>query len=297
MLCKTCGFSPKCINCDVSLTFHKSTAKLHCHYCGYKQDVTAICPACGSTHIEQKGYGTEKIEDDLAYIFPDARVARMDVDATRAKNSFQRILSDFEDRKIDILVGTQMVAKGLDFGHVTVIGIINADSLLHYPDFRAYERSFQLLSQVAGRAGRRDKPGKVVIQAFDTKHRVIEQVIKHSYADLFDTEIAERSKFEYPPFYRLIQLDIKHKDFIQLQVIADRLAVNMRQAFGSRILGPEQPLIGRIRNYYIKTILIKVERNGVSIHKIKHVLKDILINFEADKANKGVLIQVDVDPY
>src|SRR5690606_32484865 len=172
LLCRTCGYSPKCINCDVSLTFHKSSGMLHCHYCGYKQEVVPVCPACGSTHIEQKGYGTEKIEDDLSYLFPDAKVARLDLDAARTRNSFQRILSDFEDQKVDILVGTQMVAKGLDFGHVTVIGIINADSLLHYPDFRAYERGFQLLSQVSGRAGRREKPGNVVIQAYDTKHRV-----------------------------------------------------------------------------------------------------------------------------
>ncbi len=297
LLCRTCGFSPKCINCDVSLTFHKSTNKLHCHYCGYKQDIISVCPACGSTHIEQKGFGTEKIEDDLSYIFPDARIARMDLDTTRTKNSFQRILGDFEDQKIDIMVGTQMVAKGLDFDHVTVIGIINADSLLNYPDFRAFERSFQLLSQVAGRAGRRDKPGKVIIQAYNTKHRVIDQVIHNNYQALYETELSERQNFQYPPFYRLIQLEVKHKDITQLNVIADRLATELKHLFGNRILGPESPLIGRIRNYYIKTILIKVERNGISIQKMKHALKNCLLKFEADKANKGVLVQIDVDPY
>lgn len=296
LLCRTCGFSPKCINCDVSLTFHKSTGKLHCHYCGYKQETVAVCPACGSTHIEQKGYGTEKIEDDLTYIFPDARIARMDLDATRTKNSFQRILTDFEEGKTDILVGTQMVAKGLDFGKVTVIGIMNADSLLNYPDFRAYERSFQMLSQVSGRAGRRDKPGKVIIQAFDTKHRVIEQVTAHNYMDLYHAEIAERERFHYPPFCRLVQIDIKHKDFVQLNVLSEKLAEILKQVFGKRVLGPEQPLIGKIRNYYIKTVLLKAERN-ISIKKIKQALRDILVQFEADKSNKGILLQIDVDPF
>jgi primosomal protein N' (replication factor Y) len=297
LLCRTCGYSPKCINCDVSLTYHKSTGKLHCHYCGFKQDVIASCPACGSTHIEQKGYGTEKIEDDLSFIFPEALIERMDLDATRAKNSFQRILADFEDRKIDILVGTQMVAKGLDFDHVTVIGIINADSLLNYPDFRAYERSYQLLSQVAGRAGRRDKPGNVIIQAFDIKHRIIDQVIRYDYKELYQTEISERESFKYPPFFRLIQLDVKHKDINQLDFISQKLAAELLQLFGNRVLGPESPLIGRIRNYYIKTILVKVERTGVSIQKMKCALKEALLKFESEKTNKGVLIQIDVDPY
>lgn len=297
LLCRTCGYSPKCINCDVSLTFHKSSGMLHCHYCGYKQDVVPVCPACGSAHIEQKGYGTEKIEDDLSYLFPDAEIARLDLDAARTRNSFQKILSDFEERKVDILVGTQMVAKGLDFGHVTVIGIINADSLLHYPDFRAYERGFQLLSQVSGRAGRREKPGKVVIQAYDTKHRVIEQVINHDYTGLYQNEIAERQHYQYPPFFRLIRLDIKHKDFMQLELLSDKLAAILKKSFGKMILGPEAPLVGRIRNYYIKTILIKAPREGVSIQKLKTLLKEQLLQFEADKTNKGVFIQVDVDPY
>ncbi|WP_423147970.1 replication restart helicase PriA [Rubrolithibacter danxiaensis] len=297
LLCRTCGFSPKCINCDVSLTYHKSTGKLHCHYCGYKQEVISVCPACGSTHIEQKGYGTEKIEDDLSFIFPDAKIGRLDFDATRSKNSFQKILGDFEEKKIDVLVGTQMVAKGLDFNDVTVIGIINADSLLNYPDFRAFERSFQLLAQVAGRAGRRDKAGKVIIQAYNSKHRILDQVIRNDYQEFFQTEMAERKNFQYPPFYRLIQLDVKHKDFVRLNAIADKLAVELRQLFGDRILGPEAPLISKIRNYFIKTVIIKVERSGVSIQKIKQALREALLKFESDKAQKGVLIQIDVDPY
>lgn len=297
LLCGTCGFTPKCINCDVSLTFHKSTGRLHCHYCGYKQEVLQECPACGSTRIEQKGFGTEKIEDELKMIFPEIRVARMDLDSTRAKFSFQHLLNEFEEGRIDVMVGTQMVAKGLDFSNVTTIGIISADSLLNYPDFRAFERSFQLLAQVAGRAGRRDKQGKVVIQAYDTSHRVLSQTIRNDYHELFLTEITERKNFNYPPLFRLINLDIKHKDQMKLQVIAQNLAKVLRQQLGDRILGPETPLISRVRNYYIQSIMIKAEKEGVSVVKIKSVLKDILKRFEGDPGNKGAFVQIDVDPF
>lgn len=297
LLCTTCGYTPKCINCDVSLTFHKSSAKLHCHYCGYKQELLNVCPACGSAKIEQKGFGTEKIEDELQLLFENARIARMDLDSTRSRNGFQLLLNDFEEGRIDILVGTQMVAKGLDFGNVTTIGIISADSMLNYPDFRAFERSFQMLSQVSGRAGRRAKQGKVIIQAYDTSHRVISQVVRNDYVEMFDTEILERRNFHYPPLYRLIQLDVKHKDSSKLVHIANSLSKILRSQFADRILGPEAPPIGRIRNYYIQTILLKVEKEGVSVQKIKEVVRDILTAFEADPANKGVYIQTDVDPY
>ncbi|HEY0899758.1 MAG TPA: primosomal protein N', partial [Sphingobacteriaceae bacterium] len=297
LLCGTCGFTPKCINCDVSLTFHKSTGRLHCHYCGYKQEVLSECPACGSTRIEQKGFGTEKIEDELKMIFPEIRVARMDLDSTRAKFSFQHLLNEFEEGRVDVMVGTQMVAKGLDFGNVTTIGIISADSLLNYPDFRAFERSYQLLAQVAGRAGRREKHGRVIIQAYDTQHRVLSQTIRNDYHELFLTEITERKNFHYPPLFRLINLDIKHKDNIKLNVIAQNLAKTLKQQFGERILGPETPLISRVRNYYIQSIMIKAEKEGVSVMKIKSVLKDILKRFEADPANKGAYVQIDVDPF
>lgn len=297
LLCTTCGFTPKCINCDVSLTFHKSNAKLHCHYCGYKQDVLTACPACGSTRIEQKGFGTEKIEDELQRLFEDAKIARMDLDSTRTRNSFQVLLNDFEEGKIDILVGTQMVAKGLDFGNVTTIGIISADSMLNYPDFRAFERSYQMLAQVSGRAGRRAKQGKVIIQAYDTSHRIISQVIRNDYEEMFNTEILERRNFHYPPLYRLIQLDVKHKDLSKLVIIAASLGKLLRSQFGERILGPEAPMISRIRNYYIQTILIKVEKEGVSVQKIKEALQQILQNFDSLPVNKGVYIHIDVDPY
>lgn len=297
ILCATCGFSPKCINCDVSLTYHRTTGKLHCHYCGYRNEVLHECPACGSAHMEQKGFGTEKIEDELKLIFPEIRVSRMDLDSTRSRNSFQVLINDFEDKKIDVMVGTQMIAKGLDFSNVSTIGIISADSMLNYPDFRAYERSFQLLSQVAGRAGRREKQGKVIIQAYDTTNRVLNQVINHDFHELFTIEINDRKNFNYPPFFRLIQLDVKHKDVARLEAIVRNLADILKKQFGDRILGPETPLIGRIRNYYIKTFLIKVEKEGVSINKIKTALSSILRTFESDPHNRGIYIQIDVDPY
>jgi len=297
LMCKICAFTPKCINCDVSLTYHKSSGKLHCHYCGYKEDSPSICPACGSTHLEYKGFGTEKIEDELSLLLPDARIARMDLDTTRARNSLQTILNDLEEKKIDILVGTQMVAKGLDFSDVTLIGIINADSLLKFPDYRANERSFQMLAQVSGRAGRRGKQGKVVIQTYDPFHRVIKQVIANDYSDLYYTEMAERKSFKYPPFYRIINLDIKHKNPEILYNQSVYLANELRKHFGERVIGPESPLISRIRNFYIKSIMLKFEKDGISIVKAKAILKDVIVQFQTTKLSKGSIVQPDVDPY
>jgi len=297
LMCKICAYTPKCINCDVSLTFHKSSGKLHCHYCGYKEDSPKICPACGSTHLEYKGFGTEKIEDELQLLLPDARIARMDLDTTRSRNSLQVLLNDLEERKIDILVGTQMVAKGLDFSGVTVIGIINADSLLKFPDYRANERSYQLLAQVSGRAGRRDKQGKVVIQTYDVKHRVLKQVIENNYTDLYFTEMEERRSFKYPPFYRIINLDIKHKDPEVVNNQSAYLAAELRKHFGDRVVGPEYPLVARIRNYYIKSIMLKFERDAVSIVKAKTIIRDVITQFQTTKLSKGCIVQPDVDPY
>jgi primosomal protein N' (replication factor Y) len=297
IICKTCAYTPKCINCDVTLTYHKSSGKVHCHYCGYREDSPTICPACGSAHLEQKGFGTEKVEDELSMLLPDAKIARMDLDTTRSKMAFQNILNDIEEKKIDILVGTQMVAKGLDFPDITVIGIISADSLLKYPDYRANERGFQLLAQVSGRAGRRGKQGKVVIQTYDPTHRVIKQVIENDYLDLYNTEMAERKGFKYPPFYRIIQLDIKHKEPERLYLQADYLATELRKHFADRVIGPEFPLINRIRNYYIKSIMLKFEKDTVSIAKVKHILRDVLLQFQTTKLSKGCIVQPDVDPY
>jgi len=297
LICRTCAYTPKCINCDVSLTYHKSSSKLHCHYCGYKEDTPSICPACGSTHLEYKGFGTEKVEDELVMLLPEARISRMDLDTTRSKNSLQNILNDLEEKRIDILVGTQMVAKGLDFSDITVIGIINADSLLKYPDYRANERSFQMLAQVSGRAGRRGKQGKVVIQTYDPNHRVIRQVIENDYKDLYLTEMEERRSFKYPPFYRIINLDIKHKNADILYNQAEYLATELRKNFGDRVIGPEVPLISRIRNYYIKSIMLKFEKDGVSINRVKGAIRDIITQFQTTKLSKGSIIQPDVDPY
>jgi primosomal protein N' (replication factor Y) len=296
LICATCGYAPKCVNCDVSLTYHKTSGKLHCHYCGYHQSSINICPACGSVHIEQKGFGTERVEEELSLIFPDAKIARLDVDSTRTKNGLQQIITDFQDKKTNILIGTQMVAKGLDFDNVTLIGVINADTLLNYPDFRAFERSYQLLAQVAGRAGRRDKQGKVIIQAYDDNHRIINQVIENRYLEMYNEELAERRNFHYPPFTRLIFLNIKHKDADLLNVASVRFANALKSQLGRRVLGPEQPMVSRIRNYYIKQVIIKTERD-TSIQKVKLILKDTISEFQSEKEFRAVNIQVDVDPY
>ncbi|RYU91465.1 primosomal protein N' [Mucilaginibacter terrigena] len=297
LMCRVCAYTPKCINCDVSLTYHKHTHKLHCHYCGYKEDSPTICPACGSTHLEYKGFGTEKVEDELSVLMPNVRLARMDLDTTRSRNSLQTILNNLEEKKIDVLVGTQMVAKGLDFADVTVIGIINADSLLKYPDYRANERSYQMLAQVSGRAGRRDKQGKVVIQTYDPNHRVIKQVIANDYNDLYFTEMEERKSFKYPPYFRIISMDLKHKNPEILYNQAEYLATELRRHFGDRVIGPEAPLINRIRNYYIKSIMLKFERDTISIVKAKAIIRDVIIQFQTTKLSKGSIIQPDVDPY
>lgn len=296
LICATCGYAPKCVNCDVSLTYHKTSGKLHCHYCGYHQNTLNICPACGSVHIEQKGFGTERVEEELSLIFPEAKISRLDLDSTRTKNGMQQILSDFQDKKSQILIGTQMVAKGLDFDNVSLIGVINADTLLNYPDFRAFERSYQLLSQVAGRAGRREKQGKVVIQAYDDSHRIIKQVVANDYEQMYADEMAERKQFNYPPFSRLIFIYVKHKDANVLNVAAQSLANALKAQLGNRILGPEQPLVSRIRNYYIKQIIIKTEKNA-AIQKVKAVVKNTIKDFNAQKDFKSVITQIDVDPY
>jgi primosomal protein N' (replication factor Y) len=296
LICATCGYAPRCINCDVSLTFHKSSGKLHCHYCGYNQSSLNICPACGSVHIEQKGFGTERVEEELALVFPDAKIARLDVDSTRSKNSLQTIIADFQEGRTNILIGTQMVAKGLDFDNVSLIGILNADTLLNYPDFRAFERSYQLLAQVAGRAGRREKQGKVDIQAYADNHRIITQVVDNKYVEMYEDEITERKLFNYPPFCKLIFLNIKHKDPDVLSFAAMRLAKDLRVQLGNRILGPEQPFVSRIRNYYLKQIIIKSDKD-TAVQKVKSFLQETITAINTDKAFKGVIIQVDVDPY
>ena len=229
-------------------------------------------------------------------LLPEARIARMNLDTTRSRNSLQNILNDLEEKKFVVLVSTQMVAKGLEFSEVTVIGIINADSLLKYPDYRANERSFQMLAQVSGRAGRRGKQGKVVIQTYDPNHRVIKQVIENDYKDLYLTEMEERRSFKYPPFYRIINLDVKHKNPDVLYNQAEYLATELRKSFGDRVIGPEFPLIGRVRNYYIKSIMLKFERDVESINRAKAIIRDTITQFQTTKLSKGSVVQADVDP-
>ncbi|MGV3761444.1 replication restart helicase PriA [Parapedobacter sp.] len=295
--CKTCGYIAKCIHCDVSLTYHKSSNQLHCHYCGFTEPPLQVCPACGSTHIESKGFGTERIEEELEMLLPNARIGRLDLDSTKGKYGFERVLTAFDEQRYDVLVGTQMVAKGLDFGKVSVIGIINADGLINYPDFRAYERAFSLLAQVAGRAGRRNSSGQVVIQSYAPTHRVIQQVIGNDYEGMFMAEVAERKNFGYPPFFRLFKIEVKHKEQQAAHDGALRLAILLREVLGHRVFGPEVPLVGRVRNFYIFGILLKIERIGISIAKVKEQLVAVLLRFESNKANKGVRVQIDVDPY
>ncbi|MEM9024660.1 MAG: primosomal protein N', partial [Bacteroidota bacterium] len=248
VICEDCGWNPECQRCDVGLTYHKYQQRLRCHYCGFAQPMPKTCLACGSNRLTLQGFGTEKIEEELAIFFPDIKVARMDLDTTRSRHSYQRIIHEFESRVIDVLVGTQMVTKGLDFDNVGLVGIMSADSLLSFPDFRAFERSYQLMTQVAGRAGRSQKRGKVIIQTYNPHHRVIRQVVDHDYEALYKDEILERRNFHYPPFHRMIRITLKHRDVEKVNHAAAYLARLLRTVFGERVLGPEFPLVARMRN-------------------------------------------------
>jgi primosomal protein N' (replication factor Y) len=294
--CDFCNWIPSCKFCDVSLTYHKITNQLCCHYCGYAIRVPDKCPVCSSTSIKTKGFGTEKIEDELPIFFPGARVARMDIDTTKKKNAYYNIIQSFEEREIDILVGTQMVTKGLDFENVSVVGILNADNMLSFPDFRAFERSFQLMSQVGGRAGRKNKQGKVIIQTYNPTHPVFKFVVSNDFLAFFHAQLREREKFKYPPYNRLIQLTIKHKNSDILNDASKHLAEMLRKTFGKRVLGPEYPMVSRIRNEFLKNILIKFEKD-ISLNSVKKNLMDQLISFRSQASYKSVIISIDVDPY
>lgn len=293
--CNTCSWVPQCVNCDVSLTYHKNVHLLRCHYCGYSMKPPDKCGACGDTNMQMKGFGTEKIEEELSIFFPQASIARMDLDTTRSKFAYQHIIQDFEDQKINILVGTQMVTKGLDFDNVAVVGILNADSMLNFPDFRSFERSFQLMAQVSGRAGRKNKRGKVIIQTQNPEHSIIQDVIHHNYLSMYTSQLTDRKNFNYPPFYRLIEFTVIHKDLDLVNNASKALADDLKQAFGKRILGPEFPLISRVRNLYRKTILLKIERE-TSVVQVKKNASDILTKFKSADAYKAVRVQIDVDP-
>lgn len=293
--CEVCGWNPQCKNCDVSLTYHKNTNILKCHYCSYFTPPVGSCPKCGSNRLKMIGFGTEKIEDELSIILPGVRVQRLDLDTTRQKNSYESILSDFDNRKIDILVGTQMVTKGLDFDNVSLVGILDADMMLRRPDFRSFERSYQLMSQVAGRAGRKLKRGKVIIQTYDPDHWIIRHVIDHDYIGMYKNEIIERKNYFYPPYYKMINLTLKHRNANELEVIADDLAKRLKAFFGDRVLGPEFPVVKRIQNSYLKVVRLKIEREA-SPKKAKAKLNEIIEKFYTQPTNKSARLIIDVDP-
>lgn len=294
MICHTCETMPTCKYCDVTLTYHKKTNLLKCHYCGYAIPVPSECPQCHSTDITMKGFGTEKVEDTLAEIFPQATIARMDLDTTRSKNAYQQIITDFEQHKTDILVGTQMVTKGLDFDRVSVVGILNADALISFPDFRAFERAYQLLAQVSGRAGRKEVPGKVVIQTFQPQHAALQYVETNDFMAMYSSQIAERKEFHYPPVARLIKITLKHVDEQLVSDAAAALAVMLRPAFTGLVLGPESPLVSRVQNYFLKDFWIKLPKDS-ALAAQKRKLQQILAEFQQQKAYKSVRVVVNVD--
>lgn len=295
MECHTCGWVPKCKNCDVSLTYHKGMNQLTCHYCGCTYQVPRSCPACGGVELMNRGFGTERIEDDIQLIFPEARVARMDLDTTRTRSAYEKIIADFEQGKTDILIGTQMVSKGLDFEHVSVVGILNADSMLNYPDFRSYERAFQLMAQVAGRAGRKNKQGLVVLQTKSPDLPVINQVMRNDYEQLYYDQLAERQLFRYPPYYRLVYVYLKHRKESVLDVAADAMASMLRSGLGDRVLGPDKPPIARIQTLYIKKMIVKVEQNA-SMAKVRDYLLAVQRRITEDERFRSLIVYYDVDP-
>lgn len=293
--CDLCHWMPTCKNCDVTLVYHKKINQLRCHYCGYVSRIPDTCPECHGVQIKMKGFGTEKVEEELGLIFPKARIARMDLDTTRSKHSLQQIIGDFESRKIDVLVGTQMVTKGLDFDNVSLVCILNADNMLSYPDFRAAERGYQLMAQVSGRSGRKYKQGSVIIQTYNAGHPVIRDVVNNDYLAMFNQQLAERQKFRYPPYTRLVLLKLKHKDPEMLNKAADELARSLRGVFGKRILGPEFPIVSRIMNYFIKHILFKIER-GISSGEMKLKMLEVIEKFQQESTFRAVKVIMDVDP-
>ncbi len=293
--CEICNWTPKCNHCDVSLTYHKSANLLKCHYCGYSTNPVGSCPSCGSNRLNMIGFGTEKIEDELGIIFPDQVIKRLDLDTTRSKNAYEKILNDFDKGLIDILIGTQMVTKGLDFDNVFLVGILDADMLLNRPDFRAYERSYQLMSQVAGRAGRQGKQGKVIVQTGDPDHWVLQLVGKHDYVQFYDNEIIERKNYHYPPFYKLIAITLKHENLNTLDAAAENLAELFKTVFKERVIGPEYPIVQKIRNKFLKTVKIKIEKDAPDL-KVKQKIKELIDTFYSNTDNKKVRVVIDVDP-
>lgn len=294
--CTTCGHAPQCSNCDVSLTYHQYKNELRCHYCGYYTAMQKTCMACGSVELDNKGFGTEQVQEEAQVIFPEHKVARMDLDTTRGKFGYEKIIRAFEEKEIDILVGTQMLTKGLDFRNVKLVGIMNADNMLNFPDFRAHERSFQLMLQVSGRAGRTDERGKVLIQTYNPHHRILQQVSTNNYAEMYVEQIDERHNFNYPPIYRLIKITLKHKDFNKVNIGAEWYATALRQVFKNYILGPEFPPVSRIRNQFHKNILIKIPPQQ-SLGKTKKAIAKVNNSFLSIKDFRSVRVILNIDNY
>ena len=293
--CAACGWTPRCPECNVTLTYHKAGARLVCHYCGHTEPLPAECPVCHGAAPVPMGFGTEKIEEEIARLFPGVRVARLDRDSVTSERAYREILADFAGHRTDLLVGTQMIAKGLDFDGVELVGVLNADNLLHNPDFRASERAFQLLVQVAGRAGRRAEPGTVVIQTAEPGHPLLQQVVKGDYEAMALGQLAEREAFFYPPYARLIALTLRHRDAALLRDGTLRLAARLRARFGRRLLGPMAPPVDRIRGEYLAGLLLKIE-SGASTARARELLRGELAAFAADPATKSITVVVNVDP-
>ena len=294
--CSTCGVSPQCPNCDVSLTFHKFKHELKCHYCNYLRAMPNSCGACGSNTLSTKGFGTEQIELELKKIFPDYSIGRMDLDTTRGKYGYQKIIGAFEAKEIDILVGTQMLSKGLDFENVSLVGILNADMMLNFPDFRAHERAFQLMVQVSGRAGRSKKQGKVMIQTYNPYHQILQQVSITDYTTMYKEQMQDRWQYHYPPYYRLIKITLKHKDYQKTETGVNWLVRALQNVFGENILGPSSPAVSRIRNQYIKNVMIKIPPKQ-SIVKTKHEIFKVKNSFQSISDFRPIRFIIDVDAY
>ena len=293
--CRICDWTPKCQSCDVSLTYHKQNNRLSCHYCGRTYPVLPECPECGNPDLKPMGFGTEKVEEEIKTLFPDISVARIDTDTTKNKKSFETILADYASGKTQILIGTQMISKGLDFENVRLVGILNADSLMNFPDFRAYERAWQLISQVAGRAGRRNTAGEVILQTSHPDHPLILTALMHHYESMYEMQMEERQLFHYPPLYRLIYIYLKHKKEDLVNAIARLFAQSLREKLGDRVLGPEKPPTSRIQNLHIRRILLKIE-TGVSIRLLHEIIEESQNRIRKDSSASSLIIQYDVDP-
>ena len=293
--CKECGWVPRCVNCDVSMTYHKYHNNLVCHYCGYTIRLPEVCPSCGSSDFQMQGFGTEKVEEEIALLFPDVHVVRMDMDTARTRTAYERIIGDFDKGNTQILIGTQMISKGLDFGNVGVVGILNADGLMNYPDFRAHERAFQLMLQVSGRTGRRDKQGTVILQTSQPEHPLIRMVIRSAYREMVDWQLSERSIFHYPPYFRLIVLVLRSKNESVLQDLARTYADKLRSQLGNRVLGPVTPPVSYVQTLHIRKIVIKIE-TAAAIQPMRGFLESVYTEMQHFPTFRQIMLHYDVDP-